>query len=178
MDDDGDDLHFLNDAWSWYFHDPWSPDWTMQSYVKLGDVSTVEESALVSDAVAPSLHNGIWFCFRGDIFPCWDDVANINGGCLSIKILKHDARAYWHTLCTRMLAEALLKPAHLEDHWQLVNGLSISPKKHFCLIKIWVQSDAIGDRGCFDLGVEYDGDIWYKSNRDNITNNNTHSKGS
>jgi hypothetical protein len=165
-----DDLHMLNDSWTLQFHDPWSADWTFESYDRLGDMCSIEELCMIEKKILPCLHQGIWFLFREHIFPAWDDKANLEGGCMSMKILKQDAQKFWTNLCYKMLGESLLveKVAH---KWSCVNGISISPKKHFCILKIWLGSDEIGDAKFFNIGKDYQGEIFYKSNRDNITNN-------
>ncbi len=161
---------FLNDTWSFFFHDPNDTCWSHDSYVRIADVGAVEEFWTVFDHVAPHAHEGIWFCFREHVFPCWDDPLNIKGGCLSIKVPKTEARALFEELCVRMLGESL---ATSEEHSALVNGVSISPKRSFCIIKIWVASPEAGDIKLFDLGgVAVDGDVFYKCNNESIAHNN------
>ena len=163
--------NLLNDTWSWYFHDPADTSWTLESYERLGDISSIDEFWNIHELLGHHTHQGIWFCFREHVFPCWDDPSNINGGCLSMKILKQDAKMYWEELCLRMLGETLLKHEH-EDKWNRINGLSISPKKHFCIIKLWLSDDTINSRDHLCIGKDYAGDMWFRSNRENITTNN------
>ena len=40
---DASEPRYLNDVWTLYFHTPDDPDWTLSSYVRLTDVSTVED---------------------------------------------------------------------------------------------------------------------------------------
>lgn len=163
----------FNDIWTLYFHDPYNEDWTYASYLKLTDMSSVDEFWNVHKMIHEKIHCGMFFIMREYVFPCWDDENNKNGGCISIKVMKQDIDEYWEELCTKLLGETLLKPAH-RSMWNLVNGISSSPKKYFCIIKIWVKSAELGKCEFFDLPKKLYGDILYRSNQENIDND--HSK--
>jgi hypothetical protein len=163
-----DDEIVLNDIWNIYFHDPIDTDWTMPSYKLLASVSSVQEYWKAMYApLQDKIHKGIFFVMREYVFPCWDDANNIDGGCLSIKILKEQLPAFWDDLCIKLLGETLLKE-NMRHHWNLVNGISTSPKKHFCIIKIWLRDEVLASKEHFNLLSNYHGDIFYKSNRENI----------
>ena len=104
-------------------------------------------------------------------FPCWDDDHNKNGGCLSIKVLKQDMPAFWEELTMRVLGENLLKVDNL-SLWDRVNGISCSPKKHFCIVKIWLKTEEINTEAFMTLPAKNYGEVLYKSNRESIDQNN------
>ena len=160
---------FLNDIWSLYFHDPYDNDWTNGSYVLLNTISTVEDFWQNFNCTKEHVHQGMLFCFREHIFPCWDDPQNIEGGVLSIKILKDNLPKFWEYLCINLLGETLLVE-NQRDKWKLVNGISTSPKKTFSIVKLWIKTDEIADIKNFDILDNYYGEIIYKSNIENITN--------
>lgn len=160
---------FLNDLWSIYFHDPFDNDWTLPSYKRLGNIASVKEYWMHQVSWKEHIHQGIFFLFREHIFPCWDDPNNINGGCLSIKVLKENMPMFWEDMCVKLLGETLLKKENEKD-WQKICGISTSPKKHFCIIKIWLSDDSLNDKKYFDIIPMYYGDIIYKSNKESITN--------
>ena len=167
---------YLNDSWSLYFHDPHSNDWTTSSYEKIGSVSTVDEYWTASAIIAPHITKGIFFLMRDGIFPCWDDEANIHGGCLSMKILKKDMPGFWDNLASYMLTDSILNTkkddGESEELVYKVNGISTSPKKHFCIVKIWVGGTELSDPQIFKIPYNYHGEIIYKSNMDNINYEN------
>lgn len=160
---------FLNDIWAMYFHDPNDNDWTNASYHRMGDISTVDDFWSHQLSVKHQVHKGMFFLMREHVFPCWDDPANLQGGCLSIKVLKDDMGEFWEDISMKLLGETLLKEEH-RAHWSKVNGISTSPKKHFCIIKIWVADQDMADKNMYDLKKMYHGDVIYKSNLDNISN--------
>jgi hypothetical protein len=156
---------FLNDIWSLYFHDPSDMDWNYKSYKRLCDISTVEAYWQTHHLIKDKLHNGMFFLMREHIFPCWDDEYNKNGGCLSIKVLKQDVKTFWEYFTIRMLGECLCKDS---SNWDLLNGISTSPKKHFCIVKIWLKTNDLTTKDVFNFPETYDGEILYKPNIDSI----------
>jgi hypothetical protein len=160
--------HFLNDIWNLYFHDPYDSNWTNASYVRLATMSTIDEFWEHFISLKGNLHKGMFFIMREYVFPCWDDENNINGGCLSIKVLKENMAEFFEDLCAKLLSEKLLSDNKI-DFWNSVNGVSTSPKKSFCIIKIWLKDEVLNDKKFFNLNPNYYGDIIYKSNRENIT---------
>ena len=162
---------FLNDVWNVYFHDPFDTNWTTTSYVLLSTISTVEESWNNLFQMQKQIQKGIFFIMREYVFPCWDDSNNIKGGCLSIKILKEHVSEFWEDLAIKLLGETLLKKEH-SHHWNKINGISCSPKKHFCIIKLWLADDSISNKDFFDILNSYYGDILFKLNMENIHNEN------
>ena len=165
---------FFQDVWTLYFHDPDDVNWNLNSYIRLGDMSTVQDFWEHHEAIASYLSNGMFFVMREHVFPCWDDPHNIKGGCISIKVLKEDLPAVWEHLIVRMLGERLFSPAADEDcdAWSVVTGLSVSPKRYFCIIKIWLGSQKYTDPRMFRLPETYDGEVLYRANADNIKGNN------
>lgn len=165
----------LNDIWTFYFHDPYNEDWTYPSYHKVFDISSVDEFWILDKMIFHKIHCGMFFLMREYVFPCWDDENNIKGGCLSIKVLKQDMQSFWKDLCIRILGETFLKEEYNnKEYWNLVNGISTSPKKFFSIIKVWVKSSDISDPKMFNFPEQYQGEIIYRSNQQNIDEN--HSK--
>lgn len=160
---------FLNDVWSIYFHDPNNSNWTHSSYVHLGDISSVDDFWGHHMSLKDNIHKGMFFLMREHVFPAWDDPSNLKGGCLSIKVLKDEMSKFWEDLCMKLLGETLLNPDKIHE-WSSVNGISTSPKKHFCIVKVWLQNDEISNKRFFNFMTNYYGDILYKNNIDNITN--------
>ena len=126
--------HKLHTSWSLYFHSPASSDWTMDSYTKVSTVDSVESFCSLLQLMEHSivhLHLGMFFLMRGDIMPTWEDPQNRKGGCWSYKIPMHDVSELWGQLAMRLVGERLSTTP------MLLNGISISPKRGFCIVKIW-----------------------------------------
>lgn len=160
---------YLNDIWTYYYHDPYNTDWTHKSYLKLVDVSDIDGFWSTHNAISELINEGMFFIMREYVFPCWDDENNINGGCFTIKILKQKSVDFWEEISIKLLGESILKSAKSE-FWNNVNGISISPKKSFCIVKIWMKNNEILDSNMFELPNNIYGDILYKSNKEMIAN--------
>lgn len=158
---------WLNDVWSAYFHDPADASWTLDSYKRLGDVATVGDLWRTLLTVEPFVTSGMFFVMREHVFPCWDDKANIEGGCVSIKVPARAATAAWELMLKRAVGETLMAD---DGAWDALNGISISPKRGFCIIKLWLrdlEAAAAGPR-CFRAPPGYDGEVVVRSNSDNM----------
>lgn len=151
---------FLDDIWCIYFHDPDDRDWTFSSYKKLSVLSSAEEFWGVQQRVREHVMKGMFFIMREHVFPCWDDPNNIDGGCLSFIVSKADVPQVWEVFCARLLTERLSKDP---DKSQSVNGLSISPKNDFCIVKIWLSCTDLDAAHHFWVPDGYDSSIFTKN---------------
>jgi hypothetical protein len=147
----------------------------MESYIKITDVSSIDDFWTLHNQVNSKINCGMFFCMREHIFPCWDDPSNINGSCISIKVLKENVPKFWEMLMIRILGETLIVSEHRETHWNKVNGISISSKKSFCIIKIWLSDTEITNISFLDIPMDdVYGDVLFKSNNESLQIN--HSK--
>ena len=182
----GDDDEYLHDVWTYYFHDPEDASWTLESYKRLGGVSTVRDFWAMQGAVAPFLADGMFFVMREHVYPCWDDPGNIRGGCMSLKVPSAQLEATWAYVLQRMLGERLVRVGRLvgqlrdgegaptpDDLALIVNGASVSPKRAFSIIKLWLRTDHVRTREYLRLPPAYTAEVLYKSNADNIKDDNT-----
>lgn len=165
MSKDTDDN--LNDIWTVYFHDPYDTDWTYSSYKQLGSLSNIETFWNVHTVLKSKVHQGMFFIMREHVFPCWDDPYNREGGCMSIKVLKQDIDEFWEELCIRLLGETLVV-GDKNTSCDCINGISSSPKKSFCIVKIWVKDDTLNQPEHFNIPPNYHGDVIFKLNKESI----------
>jgi len=154
---------FLNDIWSVYFHNPISNNWERDGYVKINDMSTVDEFWKTYDQIKKYIHNGMFFIMREHIFPKWDDPENKEGSFLSFKVLKDNIEEFSEKILIKMLGETILVDENVEK-WNHVNGISFSPKKNFCIVKIWLKSKDLKVKEMFRLPDMYHGEIIFKDN--------------
>jgi translation initiation factor 4E len=127
----------LHSSWTLYYHSPASTDWTMDSYTKVHTVHSVQsfcELFFWMDQQIHHLHTGMFFLMRDDIMPTWEDPHNRKGGCWSFKVPMHDVGPLWNQLSVRLVGERLSTTP------LLLNGISLSPKRGFCIIKVWNHS--------------------------------------
>lgn len=158
---------FLNDSWSLHFHDPDDVDWTDKSYKLLGNISNVADWQMADSSFTDMWQKGMFYLMREHIKPLWEDDHNKDGGCLSFKVNKPDAGKFWFKLCALMLGETLVSNVAFAEK---ICGVSISPKRNYCILRIWVAKSEPGtvqsiDK--FNLVVPDYTQVIYKNHKDN-----------
>ena len=136
-------LHNLSDAWILWAHLPHDTDWSLKSYMKIYEFNTVEQAITITETLPPVLvTNCMLFLMRKGINPIWEDERNRNGGCFSYKIPNKDVPDAWKQLSYSLIGETMSDNNKLLPH---INGITISPKKNFCIIKVWFANCSFQD---------------------------------
>ena len=136
--------HFLNDKWYLYYHLPDDKNWDVSSYTTiLGDIHSAEEVIALNKTIPEGvIAKCMLFLMRKGITPMWEDVKNRNGGFFSYKVANKFVPDVWKTLFYAMCGETLSKNP---KYSHLINGITVSPKKSFCIIKIWMTDMSMQD---------------------------------
>ena len=136
-------MHELNNKWILWFHDPIDNDWSFESYINIHTINTIESFWEVFNNINKlNIENGMFFLMKDGIKPMWEDEKNKNGGCWSFKILKENIYETWLDLIINCINETILTDVSIND---VINGLSVSPKKTFCIVKIWIKNNISRD---------------------------------
>ena len=126
----------LSDKWTLWAHLPHDTDWSIKSYKQIFTVSNVEETIAITETLPPILvQNCMLFWMREGIKPTWEDPKNRNGGCFSYKVVNKTVFESWKELTYCTLGNTISKQMSFVDK---VTGFTISPKKNFCIVKIWM----------------------------------------
>lgn len=132
-----EEFNKLVHRWTLWAHLPHNIDWSMKSYIQVATVGTVEETIAVTETLPAILvENCMLFWMKEGIKPTWEDPRNRNGGCFSYKVLNKSVHKVWKDLTYVVAGNTLSKQA---AYVNCVNGITISPKKNFCIIKIWMS---------------------------------------
>jgi hypothetical protein len=132
--------HCLSDKWCLWAHLPHDTDWSINSYKKIFTFGTVEETIAVTETLPDVLiKNCMLFLMRDGIKPIWEDPKNRNGGCFSYKVSNKQVYSVWKELSYVLVGDTISKQASFVAN---VTGITISPKKNFCIIKIWMSNCA------------------------------------
>jgi hypothetical protein len=136
--------HNLNGKWNMYYHLPHDKCWELSSYsVIMRDIDSAEQVISLNNTIHDNIiKNCMLFVMRDGITPMWEDPKNRNGGCFSYKIINKHAPEVWKTLFYLLCGESLCISSEYSKH---INGITISPKKHFCIIKIWMDVSHLQD---------------------------------
>ena len=131
-------FHKLSDRWTLWAHLPHNTDWSLKSYIPISTFSTIEETIAVTESLpAPLVENCMLFIMKQGISPMWEDPKNRNGGCFSYKVVNKNVVKAWTDLTYRIVGGSISSG---NAFVKSVTGITISPKKNFCIIKIWMTN--------------------------------------
>ena len=136
--------HILNDKWDLYYHLPHDKNWELSGYtIIMKYIDTAEKVILLNESINENVvKNCMLFVMRTGITPMWEDHKNRNGGCFSYKVTNKQVNEIWNHLFYLLCGETLCVD---KSHNKHINGITISPKKNFCIIKIWLDTSLYQD---------------------------------
>jgi len=133
-----EEFHPLSDKWTLWAHLPHNTDWSIKSYIPISTFTSVEDTIAVTENLPSILvENCMLFIMREGIKPTWEDPRNRNGGCFSYKVVNKNVYKVWKDLTYVLVGDTISKQS---DFVNSVTGITISPKKNFCIIKIWLSN--------------------------------------
>ena len=131
-----DTSHNLKNNWTLWAHLPHNTDWSIKSYIHIFTFKTLEDTIAVTETLPSVLvENCMLFIMREGVRPIWEDPKNKNGGCFSYKVSNKNVYKVWKDLTYVIVGESVSKNVNFVN---CVTGITISPKKNFCIIKIWM----------------------------------------
>jgi hypothetical protein len=130
--------HPLAHKWVLWGHLPHDTDWSIKSFINIATVNTIEETIGITETLPNILiENCMLFLMRENVNPIWEDPMNKQGGYFSYKISNKHVGKVWKELSYVTVGETISNDA---DFTKNVTGITISPKKNFCIIKIWMST--------------------------------------
>ena len=135
-----DEFHKLSDSWTLWAHLPHDTDWSISSYKQIYTMNSVEETIAITETLPDILvKNCMLFVMREGIKPIWEDPKNRSGGCFSYKISNKSVYQVWKELTYLLVGNSISKQSTFVAN---VNGITILPKKNFCITKIWMSNSS------------------------------------
>jgi hypothetical protein len=133
-----EEFNSLSDKWTLWAHLPHDTDWSINSYKNIYTVQTVQETIAVTETLPEILvKNCMLFLMRDGVKPIWEDPKNRDGGCFSYKISNKNVYDVWKELTYVVVGNSVSANSSFVNS---VVGITISPKKNFCIIKIWMSN--------------------------------------
>lgn len=136
--------HPLLGKWNMYYHLPHDKSWDLGSYKSVQHgLSSVEDILAMNRSMSDQvIKYCMLFVMRDGITPMWEDPKNRKGGCFSYKIINKQVPNVWKALFCALCGETLCVDPKFNA---LINGITISPKKSFCIVKIWLSDCSVQD---------------------------------
>ena len=133
------DKYILKQDWVLWNHGLYDKSWANDSYREIYSIINLFDVKIILDNLSvDNLKNGMFFFMKTGIFPTWEDHHNRDGFNISYKVPLNHLEKSWNTLLLKVLTDD-------DDN---INGISISPKKEFNIIKLWVNRN---DRNIYNL---------------------------
>jgi len=120
-------------SWTLYWHSSEGRDWSIGTFTSFGTMKTWRDFFTILETLKlDALSDGMFFLMKDPIPPLWENCNNIYGGAYSFRVPKHAAgAAFEHYAIAAMLGQSMGNATNT------INGLSISPKKTYNIIKLW-----------------------------------------
>ena len=131
----------VSDSWKLWYHSIKDTNWEKSSYQDLIDIDNLFDFNFVKNNFKQNHYqNGMFFLMKKDIFPNWEDPSNRMGGCMSFKVKSSNILEEWNELLLRCITTNIMS-----NNNDLINGISISPKREFNIVKIWFSENKESD---------------------------------
>lgn len=128
----------LDTSWTLYLHLPRDNDWTTSSYKIVKTTYTLNDLFTIFNNIPDSFSlNAMLFFMRETIKPIWEDENNRNGGCISFKLSHDNIQEVYKKICYSIATNTLCED---KEFIKNINGVTISPKKNFYIIKLWLKN--------------------------------------
>ena len=129
--------HKLKHEWVLWYHPTSNPDWSIKSYTKVCDFKNIEDVIIILKLIPDYIIcNCYFFIMKKNIDPIIEHEKNRNGGYFKYRITNKYVYDTWKYLTYALTGGTISKNKLFLEQ---VNGISISPKKNFCVIKIWMK---------------------------------------
>ncbi len=106
---------------------------------------------------------------KNDIKPIWEVEENKKGGCFSYKITTCYIYELWKKMSYMLIGNSMINDNIIVKN---INGISISPKRNFCILKIWNNDYKKCDKALLSNSIPNlnFSECMYKCHNDNIAN--------
>lgn len=129
---DTGEQHKFSHVYTLWFHDISNNDWSINSYEKIATISNISEFwQIFNNFERLGYRTRHFFLMKDDIEPIWEHEQNRNGGVCSFRIELNNSLPVWEYLNAAMVCDKLSTDS--SD----INGISISPRSNWAIIKVW-----------------------------------------
>lgn len=154
----------LNFIWVLWYHDPENKDYSISSYIKIAELSTVQQFWSVIDTIPKEAWEcGMYFFMKTGYLPIWEAPEHEKGGSWSKKIEASQACTAFIDMMVHCVSNEMLIAKK-----DTLAGISISPKGQFHIIKIWNTTTSVYERTTLNPKLTYfkiTDDVTYTAHR-------------
>jgi len=146
------ELHPLADEWTLWYHAPQDSNWKMDSYRVIMNFDTVEHAILLTNELSEVfIKNSMLFLMKKGVRPMWEDPRNRNGGSFSFKVKNENVHHVWYQLTYAVTGGFV---SQNDEFLQKMTGITISPKKGTCIVKIWMEDSSFQNASLIEHSID------------------------
>ena len=138
-------MHVLKYGWCLWIHLVNEPDWSIASYIRVLECHSIEELIALHETVILSesvIRKCMLFYMKESIQPSWEHETNMNGGCFTFKISGTNIKETWANILYMVAGNTISNnPDFIKD----INGVVLSPKKHYYVVQLWMKTKIYTD---------------------------------
>ena len=130
----------LCDMWTLWAHLPHDTNWGFDSYINITSFNNLEDCINLVESISSNdklIKECMLFFMKNNIKPLWEDEQNKNGSCFSYKLNTKYVIKAWKLLIYSIIGNNISNDT---SFYKSISGISISPKKNFCILKIWMSN--------------------------------------
>lgn len=129
----------LNTKWVLWCHSLTNNNWDCDSYNKIFEIDNLYNYySFYKNININNYFDSMFFLMRDNILPIWEDEKNKDGCSLTFKVPANEVKTEWDKIILDCITENIHKNI---DNYDNLNGLSITPKKEFNIIKLWFKNN-------------------------------------
>ena len=151
-----------NTKWNVWYHSIRDNNWNNSSYKKIFEITNLYDLFHFTNNINDiHLFNSMLFIMRDGIFPTWEDENNKNGCMFCYKIKSDIILNEFINIIKSLICENIHSD---KQKYSLINGISISPKKEFNILKIWVREKSTDKILNYSTNYIKNNNMLYKKN--------------
>jgi len=151
-------------SWMLWYHDPENKDYSLESYVKVADVSTPQQFWTVVDSISKEAwESGMFFFMRRGFNPLWDSPENEAGGSWSKKV---EVSIVYDTFLELMVH--CVSNEMFTTRPETLAGVTVSPKGPFSIVKVWNTTTVVSQKNVLNQnmkGFKVGDDVTYTAHK-------------
>lgn len=154
----------LSCKWTVWVHLPYDTNWTLDSYTELCTFSTSGELVALTRIMEDLIKVCMVFIMKEGVNPMWEDRNNVDGGGFSYKIQTEHVFQGWRHIIFSAVGGTVAD----DQYFDCVTGVTISPKKNFNIVKIWMSKPLPDAILSFTANDVYSETCIYKNHMDAV----------
>lgn len=125
--------HKLHVPYVLWYHSPNNRDYSIRGYNKFAECDTAEQVFSLFHEL-PTIFSGMYFFMKSGYYPIWEDAKIVDGHSWTIVVDQKCIDSAWFHIVMYLIGNTFC------DRMDDIVGVSASPKRNNCTIRIWCKN--------------------------------------